>query len=324
MNKKIFLLGLALLVAGQLMVAQVYRMITVSADGSENSYTLTGVQRIIFEDNTMTVKMKVGADVKNIKRVSFDQDFSGINFSQLRINEVSGVGDDADKFYELINLGDVEISLEGCKIFYNANGSVGGDFPPNGNQGLTWTGKEDHVIQPGELLLLLGRYNATSNPDGAFTTGLTAERILMITLEDPDGNVIDQCIRAEDTGEYAIKDKSFSRIPDGTGPFYFTTPTPDEMNGTNATGLLLVPQTRGVGIKNLDAAAVFVFPNPVENYLTVTGVNKNVKINLLDMNGQLLQSVFTQDNATNIDVSSLQQGIYLLQMGEQVVKFIKK
>ena len=163
------------------------------------------------------------------------------DYTKLKLNEVSGLGNDTAKFYELINLGIKPINLLGCQIFYNANSSEGGVFPPNGNQGLTWTGKDNHIIQPGELLLLLGRYNANSNQGGEFTTGLTAQRILIITLKDPEGNIIDECIRAKDTGEYTISDKSFSRIADGTGNFYFTAPTPGKFNGNDASGLLALP-----------------------------------------------------------------------------------
>ena len=143
------------------------------------------------------------------------------------MNEVSGVGGDDQKFYELINTGTADIPLAGCKIYYDANGSTGGTIPAAGVN-LTWTGDATQIAEAGKLFSLIGR----STP-GSFTTGLTAQRILIITLKDPEGNIIDQCIRAQDTGEYAIADKSFSRIPDGTGSFYFTTPTPGELNGTS-------------------------------------------------------------------------------------------
>ena len=327
MIKKIFLFGIALLAAGQFVAAQELYKITVSADGENTSYALSSVQKIVFDNNTMTVNMKSGSTLTNVTRIGFALGLPEIDYSKLKINEVSGVGNDPEKFYELINIGDVEISLAGCKLYYNANGSTGGVFPPDGNQGLTWTGNQTHVIQPNELLLLLGRYNASTNPGGAFTTGLTAQRILIITLEDPAGNVIDQCIRAEDTGIYDISDKSFSRIPDGTGDFYFTTPTPNLFNGNDASGLLLVPQSPSgiTGIKNQKIeSSIFVFPNPVKTYLTIEGVNEGAKIDLLDLNGTLLQSILTQDNSTNIDVSSLSQGMYLLQVEGQVVKFIKQ
>ena len=68
---------------------------------------------------------------------------------------------------------------------------------------------------------------------------------------------------------------------------------------------------------------VFVFPNPVQSYLTVSGIDKNVKINLLDINGRLLQTLFSHENSIKIDVSSLQKGTYFLQVGYKTIKFIK-
>jgi len=214
--------------------------ITMSADGSGNVYsgTIPAQKDGAVVVYTVVATNKNGSsDVSDTYTVTADEiPFDG-DYSKLVLNEVSGVGGDAEKFYELFNTGTVDIPLEGCKIYYNANGSVGGVFPPDGNQGLTWTGSATQVIKAGALFSLIGR----NNP-GSFTTGLTAQRILIITLEDPDGNVIDRCVRAEDTGDYAFTDKSFSRIPDGTGAFYFTAPTPDAWNGASADGLVLVPQ----------------------------------------------------------------------------------
>ena len=155
MNKKIFLFGVALLVAGQFVAAQSLQMITLSADGVETSYALENVQKIVIENNTMTVNMKTGNDATEITRIRFDE--ASIGFK-------------------------------------------------------------------------------------------------------------------------------------------------------NATG----------------TSSVFVFPNPVKEMLTVNGVQENATINLYDLNGVLLQSVSAQENATNIYVSALQQGMYFLQIGEQVVKFIKQ
>ena len=161
-----------------------------------------------------------------------------IDYSKLRLNEVSGVGNDPDKFYELMNIGTKDIPLAGVRIYYNANASTGGIFPPEDNR-LTWEGDATQVIKAGALFALIGR-----DTPGSFTTGLTAQRILIITLETPDGELIDQCIRAEDTGDYNFTDKSFSRIPDGTGLFYFTVPTPNATNGVSTAGLTLVPETQ--------------------------------------------------------------------------------
>jgi hypothetical protein len=174
-------------------------------------------------------------NVTDLDSISFNPPASTADYSKLKLNEVSGVGEDSEKFYELINTGTTDINLAGCKIYYNANGNTGGTLP-TGDGNLTWTGSASQVAEAGELFSLIGR-----NQPGSFTTGLTAQRILIITLKDPDGNVIDQCTRSQDTGSYAITNKSFSRIPDGTGPFYFTTPTPDATNGTSTDGLMSLP-----------------------------------------------------------------------------------
>ena len=194
-----------------------------------------------FYFTTPTPNVLNGTDAAGLIQVPVEQ-LPFVDYTMLKLNEVSGVGSDDDKFYELINTGTADINLAGCKIFYNANGSNGGTLP-TGDGNLTWTGSESQVIEAGKLFSLIGR-----NKPGSFTTGLTAARILVITLKDPDGKVIDQCIRALDTGDYDFSDKSFSRIPDGTGPFYFTTPTPDVTNGTNTTGLVLVPKTQELPI----------------------------------------------------------------------------
>jgi len=164
-----------------------------------------------------------------------------VDYTKLKLNEVSGVGDDSAKFYELINTGTKDIPLNGCKIYYNANSSVGGSIP-TGKGNLTWTGLSAQTAQAGKLFSLIGRDSPAGTNPGSFTTGLTAARILIITLEDPAGNVLDQCIRAKDTEEFTITDKSFARIPDGTGDFYFATPTPNATNGTSTAGLTKVPK----------------------------------------------------------------------------------
>jgi len=140
----------------------------------------------------------------------------------------------------LINTGTQDIPLEGCKIYYNANSATGGTLP-TGKGSLTWTGLSSQIIEAGKFYSLIGRDNPAGTSPGSFTTGLTAARILIITLESPTGAVLDECVRAADTGEYNISTKSYSRIPDGTGDFYFTEPSQNVTNGTSTAGLTKVP-----------------------------------------------------------------------------------
>jgi hypothetical protein len=71
MNRKIFLLGLILLVAGQLF-AQEMHFATKDIDGIKTDYqTLENMQKIVFEGNMMTIKMKSAADVANVSKIIF-------------------------------------------------------------------------------------------------------------------------------------------------------------------------------------------------------------------------------------------------------------
>ena len=84
MNKKIFLLGIVLLLTGQLWAAKEPSMIAVSADGNPTILRLAGVQRIVFavDNQSMTAEMKQGKTpevVTDIVCVSFgEHDFSDV------------------------------------------------------------------------------------------------------------------------------------------------------------------------------------------------------------------------------------------------------
>jgi len=222
--------------------------IDITDTKNSNTYTAT----IEKQADGTAIEWTIEATNDNSKKVSKSGNFTFsstiIDYSKLKLNEVHGVGSDADKFYELINIGDVEIPLAGVTIEYDGAKDPGTGFPPvGGSQGVTWMGCTSQTIAPGGFFVIQDR-NSSQVIDintcaTVMKTGLTAARNLIITLKDPNGNTIDQYIRAKDTGDYAITDKSFARIPDGTGPFYFTVPTPNATNGASTAGLTLVPVT---------------------------------------------------------------------------------
>jgi hypothetical protein len=95
-------------------------------------------------------------------------------------------------------------------------------------------------------------------------------------------------------------------------------------SGSNMSGITCVKFSDAGKIENKEMSSVFVYPNPVREYLTISGTEKNEKISLLDMNGTILRTVFSKESSTEIDVSSLQKGVYLLQVGYKTIKFIKQ
>ena len=59
-----------------------------------------------------------------------------------------------------------------------------------------------------------------------------------------------------------------------------------------------------------------IFPNPVRNYLNITGMNSPSKLLLIDMKGQVVlrREEILMDK---FDVSGLKPGLYLLQIESQ-------
>ena len=65
---------------------------------------------------------------------------------------------------------------------------------------------------------------------------------------------------------------------------------------------------------------VVVYPNPTHEVLCVQGIPDDATLRVYSTTGQLL----TTAQGTQINVSQLPQGTYLLQIGTQVMRFIKE
>lgn len=65
---------------------------------------------------------------------------------------------------------------------------------------------------------------------------------------------------------------------------------------------------------------IMAYPNPVSEYLTISGVDENVKVSVADMQG--VEVLKTQ--GTRVDVSKLAEGSYILIVEGKKVKFLKK
>lgn len=68
---------------------------------------------------------------------------------------------------------------------------------------------------------------------------------------------------------------------------------------------------------------IVVYPNPTDDKIFIKGAENEQFVRVFDLNGSLLISEKTS-SLTEIDVKKLSKGEYLLQIGTEVVKFIKK
>ena len=83
---------------------------------------------------------------------------------------------------------------------------------------------------------------------------------------------------------------------------------------------LLFAHEEPTSIDGIGEVSVYVFPNPVSNTLNIMGVNESASLAVYNLSGKCI----IKDKGNTIDVSSLSQGTYILQINEQYVKFIKK
>ena len=71
--------------------------------------------------------------------------------------------------------------------------------------------------------------------------------------------------------------------------------------------------------ENVQTNAILVYPNPTQDVLMIQGIEPQT-LRVYDLQGRLLQT----EIGTQINVSNLAVGTYLLQIGTQIVRFIKQ
>lgn len=80
-------------------------------------------------------------------------------------------------------------------------------------------------------------------------------------------------------------------------------------------------------IEPLDEPVFLLFPNPVSNVLTIEGERESGSIEIIDISGKVLIGLETTGQTTNVDVSKLPSGTYMVQVltGDQLwqQRFVK-
>lgn len=157
------------------------------------------------------------------------------DYSGLVLNELSGAGEDNEKFWELYNGGTSEVGLKGVFI--------------NKDEELAWTGVKGQTIKPGEVFAIIGAKGTT---ESGFSSGFSAKKTVIVELFAPDGTRLDVFQRGEKGAEWGAgidnNTGSWSRIPNGSGKFMITpNMTPGAANnGEGASEDLLLVGNKAV------------------------------------------------------------------------------
>lgn len=92
-------------------------------------------------------------------------------------------------------------------------------------------------------------------------------------------------------------------------------------NGSSKTLIITNPATGNqifynnsfLSIKENSAKkSLKIFPNPVNDFLNVENIERNLEVKIYEMTGKLLYKTYTNDKKLKIDVNSFQKGQYIL------------
>ena len=86
-------------------------------------------------------------------------------------------------------------------------------------------------------------------------------------------------------------------------------------------------QSNTTGIKQNSVANLTVYPNPANSTISVNGTNNETEIKIFDMLGKAVineKELKAENNTATIDISTLQNGVYFIQVGNSTQKFIKQ
>jgi hypothetical protein len=154
------------------------------------------------------------------------------------LNELSG----ADKFIELYNTTDKELSLEGVYV-------VKYDSTKEGGKSTTWTGAKGMTIAAKGYVVLESSDLADPAEDGdpayvyesanhVFKGGLSGKKNVFIELYSAADEKLSEFKRGEEgagwnqVGNFENNKKNtFSRVPNGTGDWAYAAPTKGAANG---------------------------------------------------------------------------------------------
>lgn len=128
---------------------------------------------------------------------------------------------------------------------------------------------------------------------------------------------------ATDTHQYIpLSEVSYLLFADNNDVFSIVKSNGEIVSDVRSVRFSNVPlSVEGVESEKVDLS---IFPNPVVSQLTLQGLRANATVKVFSMDGATLIDTVVTPTGNSVDVSSLAAGVYLLQVNETMVKFIKK
>jgi hypothetical protein len=94
---------------------------------------------------------------------------------------------------------------------------------------------------------------------------------------------------------------------------------------TGGTGTSSQSIVNGTGIHDAQSNTIEIFPNPAKNWISISGLpSQKVGVEIIDITGKTVITKELSVNSNKIDVSDLNQGIYILKYEQNNMSKLKK
>lgn len=95
------------------------------------------------------------------------------------------------------------------------------------------------------------------------------------------------------------------------------------VNTTASADLILKSPQDIDSNKQVNDQVINLYPNPVKDHLVIS-VKENIQLNVFSTIGQLLYSQMLNEGVNNLDVSILQNGVYIAKIGDTTIRLLKE
>tara|TARA_B000000565_G_C23766895_1_gene370701 strand:+ start:1 stop:1254 length:1254 start_codon:yes stop_codon:yes gene_type:complete len=218
---------------------------------------------------------------------------SGLVINEVMAANFSKVADqdgEYDDWVELYNGGANDINLTGFYLSDNENILNKWMFP--------------NITIASNDYLIIWCDTAGTTQSGLHTTYRLSADQEEVYLIDPSGTVLDAVHFVN-----MPVDLSYSRVPNGSGPFIYQEPTYDMANSSILSN------------NNIKTKGSFnIYPNPTTDILYFSGLEESVTI--FNNLGQIV--FYSSKMLKALDVGKFEKGIYFVRSGNKTVKFLKQ
>ena len=78
------------------------------------------------------------------------------------------------------------------------------------------------------------------------------------------------------------------------------------------------------GINDVTGANIALYPNPAHSTVTLTGIEGEATVTVVDMNGRVISETRSENGKLTLDVSGMAQGAYFVRITGEQVNAIRK